>query len=200
MTDSVNQNTEPVAQNEETQQVVEAKEDLVKYETYKRVLNEKKKTQERLQELEGKLAEAEKKKLEETQNYKALYENQTKKLSEVFEEKKSLESVIHNSIKYRAVSEELNKRGLKCHDYDALFALGNTDLLQLNDDKTVDGVDAFVDEVKKTRNYLFATGDMPKTNNMPPSFNPENGFSIDDFMKLPKEQQALALRSLTKGN
>jgi hypothetical protein len=173
--------------------------DFVKYETYKRVLNENKKHKEMLAQRIAAEAEAKKKDLEAQNNYKVLYENTDQKLKAVLEDKNKLEDLIGQGVKYNAVVSELNKKGIRCIDMDAMFSLGNTELLQTVDMENVDGVEAFIDDAKKSRPYLFASQDIPRMNQLPATFNPGQQVTKEDFIKLPKEAQQAILNNLRKG-
>jgi hypothetical protein len=186
--------------NSASVEAAEAKrnDDLVKYETYKRVLNEKKKLEERLTTFEAQREAQERKTLEEQNNFKALYETTAQKKTELEKQIEELTGVINNSIKTSHVIDALNRSNLKCVDFDALFQLGNTELLQLNGE-TVEGVNEFIEDARKTRPWLFSTQAMLKQATVPPAFaTGANPITREQFLALPKEDQQRYLESKLK--
>ncbi len=170
--------------------------DWVKYDNYRKVLNEKAKLKERLADVEGKYTAETNKKLEEQNNYKALYEQEKEKREKLDTELGEHQKIFDYTVKANAVQDAVAKGGLECVDYNALFALSDVDLLQSPDGETVDGVDLFIDKARKELPYLFAKRDIPRANNLPPAFQPEQAMTTDGFLKLSKDDQQRYLDNL----
>lgn len=82
--------------------------DTVSYETHKKLLAEKKEASEKARQLEAKLAEIEKAKLEETGNYKKLFESAEAKAKEKEAELEGVLSMLKTAQKRNAVIKHLS--------------------------------------------------------------------------------------------
>jgi hypothetical protein len=172
--------------------------DWVKYENHRKTLNDKARWRERAEAAERERDELKRVKLEETQNYKALYENEKEHRERIQAEKAELDGVVTNGIKYHAVKQAIESRGLKCRDYDVLFQVGNTDLLQTEDGEHVEGVEQFIEHANERFNYLFDTGSIPRTNDAPPTYQPDKPITKQNFNQLSTEEQQQQLAAANK--
>lgn len=134
------------AANESTE-TQETNDDGVLVNVNTRLLNDARKWKKRAMD-----AEAEKKRLEEKTltsqgEYKVLYEK-------AVAEKAQLESAIKDGEKRRALERAAAEAG--CIDLDGFISLGDQSLLVYDDEtKTYDGIDAYRDDLRKRKSYLF---------------------------------------------
>ena len=173
---------------QDTAKQVKPDGDWVKYDNYRKTLNEKSRWRERAELAEQERDDLKRKKLEETQNYRALYEEEKSRRERAEQEKAELHGVVTNGIKYQAVKQAIETRGLKCRDYEVLFQIGNTELLQTEDGEQVDGVDQFIEKSIEKYSYLFDKGAIPKTNDAQPSYQPST-VNKNNFLSLSYEEQ-----------
>ena len=189
--------TGPVGQTNETKQELSKPEgDWVKYDNYRKQLNEKSRWRDRAEQAEVKLTELENAKLVETNNYKALYENEKQARAEAEAKTQELEGIVTNGVKFSAVKSLLESNGVRCHNYDALFTLGQTELLQSTEDGNVEGVEQFINSARENHAYLFQKNEIPKTTTMPPTYQPTQVTS-SSFADLPKDQQQQILNNIS---
>jgi hypothetical protein len=157
-------------------------------EVNERLLKESKEWKAKAQQYEQQLkAEAEKK-----GDYKALYEAEAQRVAELAKRRKA--DVIKNSIESMAA-----KAG--CVDSDALLVLGNKELLQYDDEnEKVYGVDAFIEEAKKARSYLFkSAANAAVVNAAAPGGSVEKKqLTLEQIGKLPASQKAEYYAKLLK--
>lgn len=151
--------SEEVAVSKETEAAanVEAQGDEVSAaEVNARLLAESKKNKKLAQEYRSKLETLEKTKLEEQSQYKELYQKSEEKYQGLYK------SLVREKIK-TAVSERASKHG--AIDVEAVLKLGNAELLQVDQESLeVHGVDEFVEELKKSKQYLFQPVKTPTIN------------------------------------
>lgn len=140
------------------------------------------------EELARKVQEAEEKKLEESNQFKELYERERKK-RELAEqaERKTKESYVHNmkldAIKRAAIREGIHETAiddLERYEHDQVqveyTSLGSVNII---------GVDEYMANLKQNKGYLFKKATAPKVNNNAPGVN--TTFSTADLLKLEKE-------------
>ncbi len=121
-----------------------------------RLLAESKKNKKLAQEYRSKLETLEKTKLEEQSQYKELYQKSEEKYQGLYK------SLVREKIK-SAVADRATKSG--AIDVEAVLKLGNAELLQVDQESLeVHGVDEFVEELKKTKQYLFQPAKTPTIN------------------------------------
>lgn len=146
-----------------------------------RLLEESKKFKTRALQAERELEKIRKAQAEESGRYKELYEK-------VESEKKEL---LGNMIKERvksSVTEIAARAG--CLDIDALLQLGPRDLLAYDEEQhRVDGVEAFVEQGKKLKPYLFNSAKPAAVNPATPSAAPVKTTTLADISKLPADQK-----------
>lgn len=137
----------------------------------------------KLREFEDKQKQAEEGKLSEQQKFKELAEVRAKELEGIKTRMKS--SAITSALMTEAI-----KAGIV--DNDALKLVDQSKLIYSEDDNSVLGAAEIVADFKKSKPYLFKTGDSPKNPKPPaPSFSKDGEATIDDIAKLsPKEQVA----------
>ena len=147
------------AANAEAQQVVDTTANEPASEVNARLLAESKKNKATAQELKQKLAKyeaAENAAMAEQQRFKELYEKAEAARQTLFK------TVIKEKIK-SSVADKALKAG--CVDVDGLIKLGNSELLQYDEDSLeVHGVDTFVEEAMKSKPYLFQSAKTPSIN------------------------------------
>lgn len=137
---------------ETTTEPVEAKAEATES-VNDRVLRESKEWKRKAQEYEKKLKEREEATLKEQNNYKKLYETKSKELE-------SLATKLLNDKKQMALSVGAQKYKLKSMDD---VALGNKELLQYDaDHDSYEGVDAFFEDLKQKKPYLFEQAEPTK--------------------------------------
>lgn len=145
-----------------------------------RLLAESKKNKKLAQELKAKLENIEKSGLEEQQKYKELYQKSEEKYQGLYK------TLVREKIK-TAVVEKASKLGAV--DADAVLKLGNAELLQVDSETLeVQGVDEFVEDLRKTKHYLFQPQKTPTINPVTPggvvrgTEKPLNQLSRDEIM------------------
>jgi alanyl-tRNA synthetase len=115
-------NEKPDGQNPEGDKTPKA--DTVAYETHKKLLDEKKKIQERLDSLEKKAKESQEAELKEKERFKELYESVTKELESERSRASELTNTINNSKKLSAflgqIEGEIPKQYWNLIDTDAI--------------------------------------------------------------------------------
>jgi len=125
-----------------------------------RVLAESKQYKKKYQDTKAKLEELEKSKLQEQSQYKELWQKSEEKYQGLYK------SLVKEKVR-TAVTNHALKAG--CVDVDDLLKLGNTQLLQIDEESLdVQGADVFVDEAKKSKPYLFPGQKAPTINSATP--------------------------------
>ena len=165
--DNVNENPVDSAQQasgfEEGQSVEQKAEDVVKYDSYKKVLSEAKNAKERARQLEAELEAKRNAELEATGNFQEIIDNLKGKL-------KDTESKLYTTQKNAlwkdvtgAIKAEAAKAG--CINPDKLIRLFDKDdfsTLQAEDGQIhMDSVKALIEKSKKEDYYLFSKGNVP---------------------------------------
>lgn len=146
--------------------------------TNERLLEESKGYKSKYQETRKTLEEIEKAKLEEQGKYKEMYSKTQEKYDSL------LSNLVQERVK-SAVSSVASKDG--CIDVEALLKLGNTDLLEYDQESnTVHGADLFVEEAKKARPFLFNQKTNPVINAGSPSGSVQKSMTAKDAAKLSK--------------
>ena len=147
-----------------------------------RLLTESKKWKARAINAEKAIKEQQKRAQEEQGKYRELYEQRDKQFKEL--NVKIIKEKIHSSVKSVAA-----KAG--CVDPDAVLALGDMSLLQIDEDNgDVFGAETFVEHVKKTKPYLFQALKVPTINAASPSGTVQaKKITAADILKMPKAEQ-----------
>jgi hypothetical protein len=154
----VSKETEPTANAAEAEKA--ATEGQPGSEMNERLLAESKKYKKQYQETKSKLEELEKSKLKEQAQYKELYEKAEDKYQTLYK------ALVKEKVK-TAVTDRASKAG--CVDVEALLKLGNTQLLQIDEETLeVQGTDVFVEDAKKLKPYLFGSPKAPTINSATP--------------------------------
>lgn len=171
--------------------------DVVKYETYTRVLSEAKKLKEKVRDYETALEQAKEKELKEKEEWKVIAEQYKSKLDQAQSVLHEQESSINNGLKYQEFEKHLGGR-LKKKDY-ASFV--DFDKIILNPEtKSVDSESAKVVAAEFLKQYselveLPSAGKLP--NQAASSFVP-TGKSIDEMDVKELEKVTLQLAALGK--
>jgi hypothetical protein len=144
---------ETVAANSEA---AESRKDVVQYDSYKKVLGEKKKLDEKLSAYEKELATLRDEKLSAEGKTAELLETTKKRLVET--EGKYKKAV--GSFAYTLVSSKVEAEAVKlgCNNINDLLALSDLSEIEVDDDfkVNVDQVKALVEKQRKERAYLFS--------------------------------------------
>lgn len=171
--------------------------DVVKYETYTRVLSEAKKLKEKVRDYEAALEQAKEKELKEKEEWKVIAEQYKSKLDQAQSVLHEQENSINNGLKYQEFEKHLGGR-LKKKDY-ASFV--DFDKIILNPEtKSVDSESAKVVAAEFLKQYselveLPSAGKLP--NQAASSFVPTSK-SIDEMDVKELEKVALQLAALGK--
>ena len=167
--------------------------DVVKYESYKKVLSEAKNAKERARELEAQLEAKKMAELEAQGNYQEIIEGLKGKLSEtesrlITTKKQALWKDVTGAIKTEAMAAG-------CTHPDKLIKLLNTEdlsTLQSEDGNlSQESVRALVEKAKKEDYYLFSKGQVPVMD-----ATPSAGFKVDkpDYSSMSSEEIKALLR------
>jgi hypothetical protein len=145
-----------------------------------RILSEADKFKKRAQDAEGKLTEAEKKKLEEDGKINEL-------LAKEREERQKLEGILKertSSVLKEKVRAEVGKVAKDAFDVDMVLRVNeHKSLLKIDEDAlSVAGVEEFVSKVRETHNFLFGKKKMPVDGDGKPPApkDGEEGFKSDE--------------------
>jgi len=151
-------------------------------ESRERLLAESKKWKARAINAEKANKEQQKRISEEQGKYKELYETEHKARKEL--SVKVIKEKINASVKSVAAK-------VGCIDPDAVLALGDMSLLQIDEDNgDVFGAEHFVEQVKKTKPYLFQALKVPTINAASPSGTVQaKKVTAADILKMPKAEQ-----------
>jgi hypothetical protein len=125
-----------------------------------RLLEESKQNKKKAQEYKAALDKLTQTQLVDQQKYKELYEAEQKKYSSLHK------TLVTDKVK-AAVSEKASKAG--AIDLDAILALGDRGLLVVDEDTlAVDGVDTFIEDLKKKKPSLFTAKSATAVNGVTP--------------------------------
>lgn len=171
--------------------------DVVKYETYSRVLSEAKKLKEKVREYEATLEQSKEQKLKEQNEWKALAEQYKSKLDQTSSILQEQERSIVNGLKYQEFEKHLGGR-LKKRDY-ASFV--DFDKIVLNPEtKSVDSDSAKIAAAEFLKQYSELV-ELPNSGKLPnqaaTSFVP-TGKSLDEMDSKELEKYMLQLAALGK--
>jgi hypothetical protein len=166
--------------------------DVVKYESYKKVLSEKKELQDRFRQLQSELDAIKEQKLLESGKEREALEQTKLKLKE-FEQKFSEQS---RKFKERLVTEQIKRKANEhgCVDPDALIKLADFSTIEVDEDFNIkSGLDDAIAKLKQEKTYLFKSNvsgvkDLPPVNNM-------EGFKQKTAFEMSKEDILKALKS-----
>lgn len=176
--------------NEEESQENQVTDEMVTKVTHNRVLGESRKYKQRMINAEAKVKEAEDTRLTDQQKYKEAYERTKVELES---EKKSK---AHLQLKTQLIPA-LSKAG--CIEITDAMKLGNNDfLIQDPDSDSLDGVDAYVKDLKQNKPYLFVSGKSSSVNeSLPAPGKPQESRKNKlDFSHLTKAEVQTKLREL----
>ena len=171
--------------------------DVVKYETYSKVLSEAKKLKEKVKEYESVLEQSKEQKLKEQNEWKALAEQYKHKLDETSSVLQEQERSIINGLKYQEFEKHLGGR-LKKKDY-ASFV--DFDRIVLNPEtKAVETDSAKVVAAEFLKQYselveLPSSGKLP---NQAPSSFASTGKAVEDMDVKELEKYMLQLAAMGK--
>jgi hypothetical protein len=139
----------------QTNQTDQERKDAVAYETYKRVLGEKKKLEEKYEAMSAEISSLKDAKLESEGKTLELLDSTKKRLSET--ENRFKKAV--GSFSYRLVSSAISQEAAKlgCTNVQDLIALSDLSGIEVNDDFAVstEQVAELVEKQRRERPYLF---------------------------------------------
>jgi hypothetical protein len=130
--------------------------DSVAYDTYRKVLSEKKKASEKLTNLEAELQKMKEERLQLEGKKDEYIDTLKKKLTDLeTNHKKAVGTFAYNAVT-NALQNEALKHG--CIDSDALIKLVDVSSLEVSDDFKVDGenLKTTIEDLKKSKPYLFS--------------------------------------------
>jgi len=159
----------------------EATQDKVSYDTYRKVLNEAKKTKELLKQYETDKQVSDENKLKEQNQYKELFDKKNSDLTELQKQFDQQKSSINNSLKRQAFEKVLGGQ-LRSDAYSAFIPFDkiilDTETNSINDDSVKMAVSDFV----KDHSALveFQTGKLP---NLAPKKYEEIPFDVNSMTK-----------------
>lgn len=159
---------------------------------FKKVIEQRQALKREKKELEDRLQAIEKDKAEKQGEYKKLYESSAAKYEEL--RTSWLKDKVTNS-----VQAALLKAG--CADAELALAAGKSELLEFDENEgKVDGVDAWIEELKQRKPILFQSVKTPTINPSTPGGGLRETATIqgEDLSKLSSEQILNKLRSLSK--
>ena len=175
------------ANAEQTEAAVEQEGQTQAPEVESRLLAESKEYKRKYQATKAKLEELEKSKLQEQSQYKELWQKSEEKFQNLYK------TLVKEKVR-SAVSDKAAKAG--CIDVDDLLKLGNTQLLEVNQETLeVEGVDVFVDEAKKLKPYLFMAQKTPTINTTTPGGGTLKA-GVKQLKDLTKDEILAQLKSL----
>lgn len=151
-----------------------------------RLLEESKANKKRAQELQAQLDAIKKSQLEKQSEYKKLWEDEKSKGEKLFK------TVVNEKVK-SAVEKVASKAG--AIDTDAVMALGDSKLLVVDEETlTVEGVDIFIEDLKKKKPALFAVTKSAAVNGVTPGGVTQS--NKKPLSALTKEELLAQLRAL----
>jgi hypothetical protein len=159
-----------------------------------RIENESKTYKQRAQEAEGKLTDAEKKKLEDEGKLQELLNKEredNKKLNE------RLSNTMGTALREK-LRTEIAKEAPDAHDIDMVLKVADhKDLLKIDEDAlTVEGVKDFVGKCKETHKYLFKSSKLPDTHDTKGKGDVDD--KTDDEKYLAELEKAQTREDITK--
>lgn len=173
----------------------------VKYESFQKVLNEKKNVAERLKATEARLAEyerqnkeSEERKLKEQGEYKKLLEQRDRELEEIRGSKSELERTILDSMKYQAVLDKIGGK-LKHRDY-----MSHIDVDRVSFDpetKALDfnTVESVANDFLKTHSHLVSFPNAKLPQDAPQA---AESISYEQWLKLPAREMKQKMAQVKK--
>lgn len=155
-----------------------------------RLLEESKANKKKAQELQAQLDGIKRASLEKQSEFKKLYEEEKSKNDKLFK------SVVNREVK-NAVEKVASKAG--AIDFDAVMALGDRQLLvvhqsESDDTFSVDGVETFIDDLKKKKPNLFTVTKSAAVNGVTPGGTTQS--NKKQLKDLTKEELLAQLRAL----
>lgn len=166
--------------------------DVVKYESYKKVLHEKKEFQDRYQKLQSELDSIKEQKLLDSGKEREALEQAKKKLNE-YEQKFSETS---RKFKERLVTEQIKRKANEhgCVDPDALIRLADFSTIEVDEDFNIkSGLEEAISRLKQEKTYLFKS-QVPGVKDLPP-VNNMDGFKSKTAFEMSKDDIIKALKS-----
>lgn len=151
-----------------------------------RLLEESKANKKKAQELQAQLDGIKKAQLEKQSEYKKLYEEEKTKGEKLFK------TVVNERVK-SAVEKVASKAG--AIDLDAVMALGDSKLLVVDEETfAVDGVDTYIEDLKKKKPNLFTVTKSAAVNGVTPGGTTQS--NKKPLKDLTKEELLAQLRAL----
>jgi hypothetical protein len=173
---------------ETNQQADVPKKDSVAYETYQKVLSEKKKTAERLAILEAEKADREKKDMEAKGEYQKLIELEKKRADEAIAKVSAFEEQMTQGKKLRAL---LNALGGQVDDkFLGFLPIDQIALDPETKDVNLTSVASVADQIKKQYPEFIKNPNAPRLPNMAPQGNEAGKISEAEWKKLSAKEMA----------
>jgi len=192
--DNVNEN--PVGLTQEASSEIEsnqtAEQDVVKYESYKKVLGEAKNAKERARQLEAELEAKKNAELEAQGNYQEIIDNlKAKTLDLESKYRKERENTLWKDVT-GAIKNEATRAG--CINPDKLIRLldkSDFETLQADDGQIrQESVQQLIERAKKEDYYLFTKGNVPMMDALP-----SNKIEKQNFNDLSKDEIIAMLKA-----
>lgn len=181
---------------EETSATQEVKKDVVSYDTYQKVLNERKKDQERAKLAEAKIQEYEHKKLEEAGKYQEVISDLRKRAEEKEKEAESLRKARIADKLTSMIRDEASKHGVI--DFEDMLKVGNLESVQVDPETSnVDPqtIKRFVEDLKAKKSYLFKPTSVQTADATPNAGKAPGKLEAKDLASLSSEElMKLALK------
>lgn len=187
----MSEQNQPSGQNQDPEGQ-DPKTDTVKYETYQKVLNEKKKRDEELRlarealsKHENERKELEEKALREKEDFKKLFESRDLELKAEKEKREEMELRINNGRKYSAFCETI---GMRIEEkFSPLLELEKITIDPTTGKPDEATVKAYADEFKKNYPVLFQKpgGRVPNS----AGFGDKTGLTYEQWLTLPYAEQ-----------
>lgn len=174
--------------NESNQQPEVPKKDSVAYETYQKVLSEKKKTAERLAVLEAEKAAREKQEMEAKGEYQKLIELEKKRADEALAKVSAFEEQMTQGKKLRAL---LNALGGQVDDkFLGFLPIDQIALDPETKEVNLTSVASVAEQIKKQYPEFIKNPNAPRLPNMAPQGNEAGKISEAEWKKLPAKEMA----------
>jgi DNA repair exonuclease SbcCD ATPase subunit len=175
-------------------------QDKVAYQTYQKVLSEKKKMAEKLGELEAKFQELESTKLQEQGKFKEIAEAKAKEAEEWKKKAAQIAQATASHVKENALKLKAQELGMVPKAIEKLSALVNLDEVELEDGFQVNQakVADLMSNLQKEHDYLFKKTVAPTKDVFPGASVPFTEMKTTDMMKLKNEEFEKLVNSVFK--
>lgn len=177
---------------DQTNSVQSEIKDVVKYETYSRVLGEAKKLKEKVREYEAALQQSQEAKLKEQNDWKTLAEQYKSKLDQTAKTLEEQDRAIVNGLKLQEFEKRLNGK-LKKRDYASFVDFEKIVLNPETRSIDADSVDTVISEFVKEHSALVDFGTQARLPNQAANNFAPKGKSISEMSVKETEEYMLEL-------